>query len=1323
MKIFHTVLVILIITTTLFDKDCEAQWVQTNGPFGGSVVCFAFSGANIYAGTYIGGVFLSTNNGLNWAAVNNGLTNLDIHTLTISGTKLFAGTWGGGVFVSTNNGSIWTAINNGLMNLNVHKLAVSGTSIFAGTRGGLYVSTNSGISWTTINNGLTNLEIMSFAVSEANLFAGTYGGGTFLSTNNGANWTAINSGLTHLFVRALTVSGGNLFAGTNGGVYLSTNNGISWTAVNNGLINLGVFSFTVSGGNLFAGTNGGVYLSTNNGTSWTSVNNGLTSQYIYALAVSGSNIFAGVNSGGIFLSTNNGINWVSVNSGLSNSVVRALIVSGENIFAGTGGGVFLSSNNGATWEALNNGLTNQYVNAFTFLGTKFFAGTGGGVFLSTNNGTSWTGVNNGLTNQNVNAFAVLGTNIFVGTEDGVFLSTNNGTNWNPVNNGITNLEIFTFAVSGINLFAGTLVGVFKSTNNGLNWNAVNNGLKSFGIETLSFSGTNLFAGTGSGLYLSTNYGAQWNFLFNELTNHSVHVLGVSGINIFAGTDDIGVYLSTNTGTNWVNINQGFNLVDNVFAILAANNYMFAGIAGQSVWKRPLSDINSLLAPTNLIFDPINNRLIWTLSTSPSVANYLVYKKGSDNIWKSVADSGGMLISNANFYNIQTSGFNYYKVAAISNSGDTAKSDSIYVNRGYVLRRWNTDIIESFKVKKNGFRFGNSESSNGEPILWNSSWYSQFHYFYPPYPITFLLNNSSDYPDWPLFTNVYGRNKCYSYYFRPGNILDSSFLRKSVKKWRDIIYNPVATEWRGACFGMAASSLLAFYKNASFYNQFPIINNVDNVYDLSPSSGISEIVNWLHQSQYFGGTAGRYSLPVDLAGQTPVIVLNNLESRFSKTTTPGKLNEILAIFSESGGGHAVVPYAIEKINDSIKYLYIYDNEYPGIDTARFIINTISNSCIHNMNNTPIKRMYLAGSLESFLGEQTFEENIQNSYSNNNTLNDSILFFNSINSSIFYLNQNGDTISGFRITDSSFIGNKNFGFSPMTNGRVNPPVYYKLPYTNYLKVILKDFDPSVQTSFLSFDIDSTTSYKIERTDPVQSNQNDIYLIDNDYFSFVNSNPVQKRINLLTIITENLQSKKEKTFDISKFVTIQNDTVFMKKNNDNLVLKSTGSSKIYTLKLNYIDSLGNKSFYNPSVFLPQNSTHIISPVWDSIKTKPVKIYVDLGNNGTIDDTVFISDTVLTKINNTNIEIPANYKLYQNYPNPFNPSTVIKYDIKFDGLVTLKVYNILGKEVASLVNELKQAGGYEAKFNGSNLGSGVYYYRLQAGDFSETKRMLLLK
>ena len=89
----------------------------------------------------------------------------------------------------------------------------------------------------------------------------------------------------------------------------------------------------------------------------------------------------------------------------------------------------------------------------------------------------------------------------------------------------------------------------------------------------------------------------------------------------------------------------------------------------------------------------------------------------------------------------------------------------------------------------------------------------------------------------------------------------------------------------------------------------------------------------------------------------------------------------------------------------------------------------------------------------------------------------------------------------------------------------------------------------------------------------------------------------------------------------------------------------------------------------------------------------------------------------------IPDNFSLKQNYPNPFNPSTVISYSIPNSGLVTLKVYDVLGKEVASLINEVKTSGSYEYQFNGSSLSSGVYFYRLESGNFSDTKKMFLLK
>jgi hypothetical protein len=83
----------------------------------------------------------------------------------------------------------------------------------------------------------------------------------------------------------------------------------------------------------------------------------------------------------------------------------------------------------------------------------------------------------------------------------------------------------------------------------------------------------------------------------------------------------------------------------------------------------------------------------------------------------------------------------------------------------------------------------------------------------------------------------------------------------------------------------------------------------------------------------------------------------------------------------------------------------------------------------------------------------------------------------------------------------------------------------------------------------------------------------------------------------------------------------------------------------------------------------------------------------------------------------------LSQNYPNPFNPSTTIKFSIPNTQFTTLKVYNILGREVATLVNEEKTPGNYEVQFNGSNLSSGVYFYRLQSGSFSEIKKFVLMK
>ncbi len=108
--------------------------------------------------------------------------------------------------------------------------------------------------------------------------------------------------------------------------------------------------------------------------------------------------------------------------------------------------------------------------------------------------------------------------------------------------------------------------------------------------------------------------------------------------------------------------------------------------------------------------------------------------------------------------------------------------------------------------------------------------------------------------------------------------------------------------------------------------------------------------------------------------------------------------------------------------------------------------------------------------------------------------------------------------------------------------------------------------------------------------------------------------------------------------------------------------------------------------------------------------------------DNNFEIPDTIITNVKQ-NYDFPSKFNLSQSYPNPFNPITTIRYSISSFKHVTLKIYDILGSEIETLVDEVKPAGTYEVNFNGSRLSSGTYFYRLQSGNSVETKKLILLK
>ncbi len=581
-----------------------AQWVQTNGPYGGWVNATGAKGGDLFLATsFNGGIFRSTDSGSSWKAVNDGLTadsngNVprDIWQIAFSDSKIFAST-SEGVFVSTNNGESWGISNNGIPITQILSISASRTNVFAGDQETLYLSRDEGETWTVVSAGpvqTNSYSITSLLVSDTSLFIGTEHG-IFLSSDWGLNWSRVDPVSGDSSITFLAVSGTRLFAGTQTGLFFS-NNGTNWSGTS--VPNVPVYSIAIDDSNIFVGTLNAPFLSTDNGTTWRSVctfNTCSGLEMAMPVAASGGNLFAMFDKAestfglGISRSTDEGATWMDADSGLANTLVYSIAVAGGSLFTVSclrDNRVLRSTDGGDSWTS--GGMLGDVEGSIGLVvasGETLFAASTSTLYRSTDISSSW----NAILGAGTYSLAVSGSEMLAGGYAAVYLSTDGGRDWSqPVSDPHDATYFVAVCIFGDNMLAAGPGAMFESTDAGRTWSRSDSSWRNTNVCQFATLGQRVFIGTSNGVFCSADTGKSWVAVSTGMKNLQVLSLTVYKENLFAATQG-GVFLSTDNGDNWVSVDTGLTNL-NVSSLAVSNGYLFAATIGAGVWRRQLSEM-------------------------------------------------------------------------------------------------------------------------------------------------------------------------------------------------------------------------------------------------------------------------------------------------------------------------------------------------------------------------------------------------------------------------------------------------------------------------------------------------------------------------------------------------------------------------------------------------------------------------------------------------------------------------------------------------------------------------------------------------------------
>ena len=460
-------------------------------------------GQEIYGG---GGVFKTSDGGVNWSPVNNGLPADDLYVYDVAidpgqPDRVFTAMHESGVYMTENGGNSWTCINTNIPHDPYEDVVSSGRAIvvnrqytprlFYGTyhRQGIFTTTNRGASWYL--GGLEGLKIVYLSIDPSNpniVFATTNVDGVHVTMDQGVEWDAIRSGgpgYTRIAIHP--TDGRNLLVGTDdGSIFRSADRGANWVSSYWGVSGYPVNSIVADPSNsqiLYASLSGrGVYKSTNRGASWAPVNNGLGDLNVTDVVINPTapgTLYAATISGGVYITTNGAASWGSINTGYPATAGVSIQLDANNLPPIPDREPFDLEESHyleGSAELDVTGLIYATSLAISPQNTSnLLAGTAGRGVLRYNGG-SWSSSTLAagtiywvMFDKDNPAVAYAGGAASAGS----FLkSTNGGSNWAVSNTGISGRTVYTIVKSGSGkLFAGTDRGVYVSADSGGTWQA------------------------------------------------------------------------------------------------------------------------------------------------------------------------------------------------------------------------------------------------------------------------------------------------------------------------------------------------------------------------------------------------------------------------------------------------------------------------------------------------------------------------------------------------------------------------------------------------------------------------------------------------------------------------------------------------------------------------------------------------------------------------------------------------------------------------------------------------------------------------------------